>query len=377
MRDNHVSVRPIDLTPSRSITSKAVSRLMCCRARAIKLIKPDYHYDPFRTNGYQESVYRRMRAEAEQYYDADLNLFMTFSFSSYSIINLPVVHYCDRTYEHFLEENGRTPTRNDRQFIKIDRENIENADLVLTLNQHCRDFIQSRYNAKSVIFLRGGINTDNNDLDPDSLMAEKENSSDILFIGRGVYKRGVNTLIQAFNLFNERRGGKFTLHIVGVKSEELPQKLQIPSPNIIFYGYLDRAVPDDLVRYNELLRSAKLFVFPMRPGTIPLAIQEAQLHCTPIIISNVSNTWERVTNDHNGILVDGTEPTDFAYHMDSLIEDTMRWRRLARNAHESIKDLTWSNVAGKFLDIIHDINLIKPVDPARQERVHALSEEVK
>jgi glycosyltransferase involved in cell wall biosynthesis len=191
---------------------------------------------------------------ATQLNDADLNLFLTFSFSSSRYAEAPVIHYCDRTYEHYLEERKQTPSRIDRIFIGIDRQNIESADLVLTTGELCADFIRSQYKAKRVICLKAGTNTDLDVTNPDALISGKEHSTDILFIGRGVQKRGVDILIRAFTLFNDRNEGRFTLHIVGVHPAELPEDLRTTRPNIRFHGYLDRSVPDDLQRYNDLLR---------------------------------------------------------------------------------------------------------------------------
>jgi len=52
----------------------------------------------------------KLAALSRQHGDADLNLFLTFSYSSYRYSHVPVAHYCDRTLEHSLEEAGARPT---------------------------------------------------------------------------------------------------------------------------------------------------------------------------------------------------------------------------------------------------------------------------
>jgi glycosyltransferase involved in cell wall biosynthesis len=243
--------------------------------------------------------------------------------------------------------------------MRIDRKNLENADLVLTTNQSCCDFIKSRYNVKRVVHLKGGINTDidglESDLDPDELTTTKERSKDILFIGRGVHKRGVDILMRAFKIFNERRECEFRLHIVGVRPEELPKELQPVDSTTLFYGYLDRNVLEERVLYRKLLRSAKMFVFPMRPGPVAGVLWEAQLYCTPLITSNFS---EVVTHGYNGIVVDHLDPSEFARQMAVMVDDTSRWRQMARNAHESIRGCTWDNTIKNLLDIASETGLV-------------------
>jgi glycosyltransferase involved in cell wall biosynthesis len=295
---------------------------------------------------------------ASQLNDADLNLFLTFSFSSSRYAGAPVIHYCDRTYEHYLEECQRTPSRFDRVFIRIDRQNIESSDLVLTTGELCADFIRSRYNAKRVICLRAGNNTDLNVTNPDSLITGKEHSTDILFIGRGVQKRGVDILIRAFALFNHRHDHRFTLHIVGVQPAELPEDLRAIDPNVRFHGYLDRSVPADLQRYNDLLRSARLFVMPMRPGPFPGVIREVQLSCTPVIVSDLSKGRYVFTSDRDSVLVDSLEPEAYAHHMDRLVQDSDGWRTLALNGHAARCNQTWMSTVDRFLQIVQDCRLV-------------------
>ena len=220
--------------------------------------------------------------------------------------------------------------------------------------------MKERYRPRRAFCLKTGVNTDIDVVNPEDLIARKRSSTDILFIGRGAYQRGVDILIKAFELFNTRRHDAFTLHIVGVQPEELPQELRAPSPLVKLHGYLDKSSPAELQRYNDLLRSAKLFVMPMRPGPFPGVIREVQLHCTPVIASNVSNGSEHLTHEHDGILVDSLEPEKFADHLERLVDDTVLWRRLAMNGHVRRRGQTWCQTVENFLDIVRECNLIAP-----------------
>ena len=191
------------------------------------------------------------------------------------------------------------------------------------------------------------------------LIAEKENSTDILFIGRGAHKRGADILIRAFTLFNDRHDRRFTLHIVGVGPHELPEELRAVDCRIRFHGYLDRSDPGDLQRYNNLLRAAKMFVMPMRPGPFPGVISQAQLHCTPVIASNVPGMSDILAHGRDSVLVDSFEPHDFAYQMDRLIQDEAGWRQMAWNGYSSRLKCTWTNTVETFLDMVRDSNLVR------------------
>jgi glycosyltransferase involved in cell wall biosynthesis len=352
-------VRPVDMIRLESVSYAAVRPLAAFRARTIQLIAPNYRYEPYRTRLYRAFANHHLRYIARQYNDVDMNLFLTFSLSTHGFVDVPVVHFCDQTYEEYVERNGWKPTRRDRALMKIDQCNIENADLVLATSQLCCDFIKQRYKPKRAFCLRTGPNIDADVPNPEDLIAVKEHSTDILFIGRGAYSRGADVLIHAFKIFNQRHGSRFTLHIVGVWPNELPAELQVDHPRIRFHGYLDRNKPADLQLYDSLLRSARMFVMPMRMGPFPGVIREAQLYCTPVIASKVSSNGEQLTDNCDSVLVDSLEPPEYANQMDLLIQDVPRWRQFARNAHTKRKNHTWTNTAEDFLYIIRESNLLQ------------------
>jgi glycosyltransferase involved in cell wall biosynthesis len=361
----HVQINRINLIPSEYLRYRLFCRWKsgCDHVQHLFGRKPEP--DPFRTKTNYLLINKKIRAVLHRFRDVDLNLFLTFSFSSYAYHAIPSLLYCDRTYEHFLEECGRPVSRRDRMFINVERRNLEKADLVLTTNKACTDFINSRYDVKRVMTLKGGMNTDVVEMNVNNLIAQKERSKQLLFIGRGVYSRGVDILIRAFRIFNADHDGEFTLQVVGVSPSELPLELQTNSGNIQFYPYLDRAIPEQRDTYNELIRSARLFVLPMRPGSLPNVLQEVQFYCTPVIISSVADALDGTTEGYS--FVGSLQPEDFAREMTALVADTKKWRERAHGAHNSVKECTWSRTAQNFLEIVHDSGIL---DRRRRGVVH-------
>jgi glycosyltransferase involved in cell wall biosynthesis len=351
------SVQPIDLLPRETPGYVAVRRVSSYYSKIRRGL--DHPADLVRSAAFRAFANRQLESMARKHADADLNLFFTFSFSSRRTSGVPVVHYCDRTYEHHLEELGQRPNWKDRVFMRIDQRNIESADLVLTTNELCCDFIKQRYKPKRAFCLKAGVNTDAEVGDPELLLAEKEKSTDILFVGRGAHKRGLDILIRGFKIFNERQLRRYTLHIVSPLSDELDEELRAPDPKIRFHGYLDRTVGSDLKRYNDLMRSARLFVMPMRPGPFPGVVREAQLFCTPVLISNVPGVSEHLTHDSDAVLIDSLEPSELAIEMERLVQDKLRWRRLAHAAHLSRRNRTWGKTIEDFLKIVNEHNVVR------------------
>jgi glycosyltransferase involved in cell wall biosynthesis len=102
----------------------------------------------------------------------------------------------------------------------------------------------------------------------------------------------------------------------------------------------------------------------MRPGPVAGVLREAQLNCTPVVISSVPGAAERVTHDVNGVLVESLEPADFARHMDALVDDSRRWRQMAYDAHALVKDWTWSKTAANFLTAAKSSGLMRDTPEA-------------
>jgi glycosyltransferase involved in cell wall biosynthesis len=347
----NVQINRINLIPWEYLRYRLFCRWTSGCEQVYRLLGRKSQQDPFRTKTNYLLTNEKLRAVLSRFHDVDLNLFLTFSFSSYTYAAIPAVHYCDRTYEHFLEDCGRAASRRDRMLIDVERRNLENAELVLTTNQACTDFLNSRYDVKRLVTLKGGMNTDAAEPNVEDLIAQKERSKHLLFIGRGVHSRGVDILIRAFRIFNADHHGQFNLHVVGVSRSELPLDLQTITDNIRFYPYLDRGAPEQRDTYNELIRNARLFVLPMRPGPLPNVLQEVQFYCTPVIISNVTDALDGMTEGYN--FVRSLQSEDFAREMTALIADTGKWRESARGAHNSVKKCTWSRTAETFVEIVN------------------------
>lgn len=348
-------VTPVNLIPLDVPAYRAWARVMDLYDRSLRVFRPDYSRDSLRTRSYHTLVNHELRKTAYAHRDADLNLFLTFSFSSRRYSGVPVAHYCDRTYEHHLEEIGKVPDRNDRRFIRVDRENIENADLVLTTNQPCLEFIQTRYRPRRAVNLRAGTNSSVPEIDPHPVIESKRQSKDVLFVGRGVRRRGVDILIPAFRIFNERFRGEFTLHVVGINPRELPADMA-QAPGVRFYPYLDRRVPAELAQYNHLMRSARMFVCPMRPGPFPGVVREVMWHCTPVVISDVS--WDLVQDGEEGLVAGALDAHQFARCMEMLVVDSAAWERMARRAHETARELTWNRTVDELLTLVRAAEVI-------------------
>ena len=353
-----VDVRRINLFPEEGLIQRGLNFLNRNRNRAASLfgLRPR---EMFRVPAFHRLVNFHLAKTSRKFEDADLNLFLTFSSSSYRYSDVPVALYTDRTYEHHLEEQGIRPTYVDRCLFRMEKRNLQNARYVFSLNRACLEFIRDRYGVQSPVLLKAAINLSGDDFpDPSALIARKEAARNILFVGRGYYyyQRGVDILLEAFLRFNEKVSEPFTLHLVGINDNQLPG----PQAHVICHGYLRKDDPDQYREYIDLLASARLFVFPMRFGPIAGVLREALWMCTPVILTNVPNATDRVQDGKNGILAAKAEPDEIAHWMSALVADQELWRRMAEYARESVRDETWEATADRFVQIVGGTSSSRP-----------------
>lgn len=348
MEQKAIRVNRINLIPEDMFLYKWYLRCYLRWSQLKRMIlRKDYPYDFFRDriSLYLSGV--RIKRELRRYPDADFNIFLTFSISSYRYSDIPVVHYCDQTYDLYLDGKKKVVTRHDRVFIRMETANLKNAHYIFTTNRRCCEHIMEKYGLVNVRSVPTGINLNTLDAaDEEGILADKLHDRNILFVGKGIHKRGVDILIGAFTRFNRLHADNWKLHIVGVNRESFGGLLD----NIVFYGQLSKDIPAELACYLQLIRSARLFVMPMREGPLPGVIKEAAMMYTPSIITNIWHAADLVSDGYNGKLVEHADADEFAQAMDELIGDEHAWEQLARNAHSSAQRYTWSHTVDQMIE---------------------------
>ena len=314
-----------------------------------KVLKKDRCYDFYRDRISLFLANQKIKRALRRFPDADVNVFLTFSFSSYQFSNVPVVHYCDLTYEMYLKGQGRKITNRQRRFIRIEKNNLKNAHYIFTTSRRCCEYIRDNHRLANVKSVPAGINLETlDDGDGESILAEKKHHKNVLFIGKGYHKRGVDILVDAFTEFNSRHADTWQLHIVGFSRDSFGEL----SDNIRCYGQLNKSIPSELACYLGLLRSARLFVMPMRAGPLPGVLKEAALMYTPSIVTNIWNMADIVRDGYNGMLVDRASADDFSRAMEELLGDEKSWEKLARNAHSSAGRYSWGGAVDEILKVL-------------------------
>jgi glycogen(starch) synthase len=165
----------------------------------------------------------------------------------------------------------------------------------------------------------------------------------VLFIGRLVFEKGVDTLLLAYNqMLAVRPNVKLIIAGKGPIQgdlESLAQQLGV-SHKVVFAGHVDAA------RRNKLLSIANVAVFPSRYEPFGIVALEAMAAGVPVIVGNAGGLKEIVTDQQDGFLVEPGSAGALSTAILTMLDDKKRASTMAEKAKQKVIDkYSWNSVA--------------------------------
>jgi len=181
-----------------------------------------------------------------------------------------------------------------------------------------------------------------------------ENYRVLLYVGRLVPEKGVKVLLEAFSLLQNQQNHQDVVCVIigpdwGAKKDVL--------------DYIDiNHLKDKVFVWNEIslsdLRSlysmADVFILPtvMEVEGFGLAAAEAMACGTPVVASRIAAVPEVVQDRVTGLLFEPRNAVDLASKLDILLGNEEYRRKLARQAHQWVRDkFSWEPSAQQILDL--------------------------
>ncbi len=342
-----IKVNRVDLNPEprlEKIWKKTMGRFV---NRLTRLTSYDY----FRSLVHYKNVKQRIKKAIICYPNADVNIFMTFSFSSAGMTKKPTVLFCDWTYDHHFKYHVEgKPGFLERLCLNRENAEIEAADLVIPLFPGISEYMKSVYKNKNIFYLGNVINS-NYDVSETEALNAKKNSLDLLFVGSNRYMEGAMALVKAFeNLKDEYKFLK--LHIIGIEKTEF----KFLPDDVFCYGYLDKANEANRTVYYDLFRKAKMFINTTpKWGAFSAAI-EAMYFYVPIIVTPYEEFVKTFgKNIDFGVYCEQNLPAMIETNIKSILNNP-NYNSLCLNAHNSVKEYTWSSYIDKVVRLIEGFN---------------------
>jgi glycosyltransferase involved in cell wall biosynthesis len=126
-------------------------------------------------------------------------------------------------------------------------------------------------------------------------------------------------------------------------------------PGVERVGYLDKNNPRDARRLSRLYAEAHVFVLPTRADCTPMVVAEANVHGTPVLITDVGGVGSLMEDGRNGRMMPlAAGPREWAEAVRALTRDPGRYAALCRSsfAHAHGR-LTWRAWARDFTALLH------------------------
>ncbi len=226
---------------------------------------------------------------------------------------------------------------------KIESVGIKIPDKIIAVSKYIKEGWKKLYG------LTKKINVIHNGIDLNIKFPKYEKDIDILFFGRLIKIKGVDTLIKAVSLLlPEHKNIK--IKIIGEGPEKnnlikLSKRLGVNN-NIEFAGYLK-----DFILRENIVRS-KICIFPSfkREGVMTTLL-EASLGKCCVLASNACSIPEYIKNNFNGLLFNPQDYKGLSEKIRLVIQDKNLRNKLGCNAYKTVKEWSWEKQAKKLLKI--------------------------
>jgi glycosyltransferase involved in cell wall biosynthesis len=340
-----IKVNRVDLSQS-PILSQAYNKSI---RRIFKIVNRHNSYTYFRTLLHFLIVRSRIRRAIRQFEHSQAHIFLTFSFSSAGLTEKPSVLFCDWTYDFYINyfENRKPDLLEHMGIIREDSQ-IEAANLVFPLFPNVAQYMRKRYKNKNIFYLGNVVNSYYEAPLANSLV-DRPKTNDLLFVGGRKYIDGARTLIQAYSeLKNDYPD--LQLHIIGMSEKEFG-----PLPDgITCYGYLDKGKEKERELYYSLFQKAKVFVNTTPKWGAFSAAVEAMFYYIPVIVTPFNEFVETFGEEIGFGLYCENNSVSLLSSTIRKVLDHKSYPSLCSQAHEAVRDFTWSAYIDKVLKIMEE-----------------------
>ncbi len=181
----------------------------------------------------------------------------------------------------------------------------------------------------------------------------KEDTPVFIFVSRLVKMKGVEDVIDAFNVI-KRSLPDAKLWIVGDGEKSYLRLLKnkaekVSSRDIIFFGKVSEEKKYTLMRKAHILLHASI-----KEGW-GLVVIEAASQETPAVVYNVSGLRDSVRHNKTGIIVSKNTPEELGRQAVYLYQDKEKLREFQKNARKLAMNLKWDKATSQSLALIESL----------------------
>jgi len=317
--------------------------------RVLNKLKKGYFLTYIHTSLNQWEVGWRIRKAVRKYSGSDAFIFLSFSHSVKGV-DVPVVLFCDWTIEYYFKYFlNRKPLFIEQYTLRRQDKLIEAADLVISLFPVVTDHMRSYYKNDRIMYLGNVVNS-RLKVTASEVIALKQASKDILFIGNRKYVGGANCLVRAFVLL-KKHIPDLRCNIIGMEAQHLES---VPD-GVHCYGYLDKSHDEQRELYYSLMQGAKVVVNTTEKWGAFSSTIEAMYFYNPVITSPYPEFTRTFGNE-----------IAFGYYCESNAVEPLKdallrmfndpaYASMCLKAHEAVMPFSWDEYMKRLVEEIKKV----------------------
>jgi len=247
----------------------------------------------------------------------------------------------------FREETG-VAARLEKKLLDFDKIVMQRADKIIAVSQFTKASVTSTYHIPSskIHVIHNGIYPQEYICTETEITETKktyniENEPAILYVGRLEQRKGLDFLLQAFDLLSKRT--KCKLIIVGDGDQAPYRKLAATlriKDKTIFTGHLDET------KLKHLYTACTVFVLPSLLEGFGLTLLEAMASAKPVVATNVGGIPEIIKNDIHGKLVEPKYPEQLCEALSFYIENPETAKKTGEQNRKYVTEtFSWTKTA--------------------------------
>lgn len=168
----------------------------------------------------------------------------------------------------------------------------------------------------------------------------------VLFVGEISPQKGIYTLLESAELFND----KVEFHIVGSGYEKLSIENQMKIKKLAkYHGYLLQE------KLFELYSECDVFLFPSLGDGFGFVVIEAMAAGLPVICSLNSVGKDVIIDYENGFTFEAGNINEMNDKIEYFIDNREKVESMGRKASETVKSYTWGNYNNKIENFIDEV----------------------
>lgn len=245
---------------------------------------------------------------------------------------------------------------------------VKNTDKIIVTSASDAQYLTALYSCpeSKIFILTPGVdlkifNPKDKKTSKEIIGAEK-NHQLILYVGRIEPLKGIDVLLYAMKILIENNPGmRLCLWILGGDvrgktekwSKELQRLKQLEellniSTSVTFVGKKLRGQLPDYYSASEIV------ILPSHYESFGIIALEAMASGVPVIATDTAGVTGILDEKHSSLITSANNPLLLAAKIKHLLINENEYRELSRELLEKVSDLTWENIADKFIKILEN-----------------------